>query len=446
MNFIMKRTLIISLLFSAFLWADNMQAQQVLTLERAIEKTLENNYGIRLAEMNVEIARNNNDWGVAGRYPRLDLNVNVSGFKSGNPGSFVPQRLNGGLSPNLSWTVFDGFRVIANKARLEKLEELSMGNAALIVENNLQAVVLAFYQALLAREQVKVLKEVLSGSRERLDYESYKKELGSTGTFEILQFRNAVITDSSNLILQRMALVNAKRNLNLLMGEEVTIDYSLSGDVNEDFRNFLWNDLLDKMLSSNQNLQNQYINNHILREEVRIAQAGLFPTVSLSAGTTYSLGRLQLRNRDPETAEVQPFVATNVSAFDYSAGLSISFNLFNGGATRRQIETARINERISEVQIEELELALKNDLLIVFDNYQTRRQLLALQTENVTNASTNLDMADERFQSGLINSLDFRTIQLQYLSAQLSRFQALRDLKESETELIRLTGGLVKEE
>ena len=445
MNLIMKRILFTCLLFAFIFGFGGIQAQQMLSLEKAIEKTLQNNYGIRLAEMNVEIARNNNDWGVAGRYPRVDLNLNVSGFKSGNPGSFVPQRLNGGLSPNISWTVFDGFRVIANKARLEQLEELSVGNAALVVENNLQAVVLAFYQALLAREQVKVLEEVLDGSRERLDYESYKKDLGSTGTFEILQFRNAVITDSSNLILQRMALVNAKRNLNLLMGEEVTIPYTLSGNVNENFSDFAWQDLLDKMKSSNQNLQNQYINNHILREEVRIAKAGLFPTVSLSAGTTYSLGILQLRNRDPETAEAQPFVSTNVSAFDYSAGLSISFNLFNGGITRRQIETARINERIGDLQTEELELALTNDLLIVFDNYQIRRQLLALQTENVSNARTNLDMAGERFQSGLINSLDFRTIQLQYLSAQLSRFQALRDLKDSETELIRLTGGLVKE-
>ena len=76
---------------------------------------------------------------------------------------------------------------------------------------------------------------------------------------------------------------------------------------------------------------------------------------------------------------------------------------------------------------------------------ETLPPLLLLQTENVENAQLNLDLANDRFKSGLINSFDYRQVQAQYLNAQLERLRALRNLNASQAELVRLTGGLVRE-
>ncbi|MEM7369355.1 MAG: TolC family protein [Bacteroidota bacterium] len=414
-------------------------------MSEAVEKGLQNNYAIRLADINTQIARNNNSWGNAGRWPRLDLNVNGSAARSGNPASFVPGRESTSAGLNFNWTLFDGFAIQANKARFELLQEQSEGNAAVVIETNVQAIMLGYYNVLLATSQLNILQEVLNNSRERLNYEAFRKELGSTGTFDILQFKNAYLVDSTNLIAQELILNNAQRTLSLVMGEEVNAIFTLTDTLPVTYPAYVYEDLVQAMSSNNQNLKNQFVNQQIRLQESRIAQAGRYPVVGINAGSTYALGRVLRRNFDPATVEIMPTIAQNFNAFDYNAGFTLSFNLYNGKNLKRQIQQAHLNELLTEVQGKELEQSLANELRLHFDNYQARIRIFQLQTYNVANANLNLELASERFQSGLINSFDYRTIQLQYRNAQLSKLQALRNLKESETELIRLTGGFIQQ-
>ena len=416
-----------------------------LSLVQAIALGLENNYDIRIAYIDQAIAGNNNTWGAAGRLPSIDFSLPGAWSRSQNPGSFLAGRANLNASLNLNWVLFDGFGIQANKARFDLLEQQSAGNAAIIIETNIQAIMLAYNNILVAEAQLQVLDEVLDNSRRRLEYENYRKELGAGSTFELLQFQTAVLTDSTNLVSQFLNVRNARRNLNLLMGVAVDADYILTDRLQEQFDAFDRDELERQMLSDNHNLQNQYLTQRIRTEERRIARAPLYPTVSVSAGTNYTYGNVLLRNRDPDTVEEMPTITNQVSAFDYSAGFSINFNLYNGGNTQRLIQNAVLNEEIAHLQQEDLQRALRSELYVHFDNYRARRQLLSLQNETVAVSQTNLELAEERFQTGLINSFDYRNIQLQYLSANMARLTALRDLKETETELIRLIGGLVKE-
>ncbi|MEO0469130.1 MAG: TolC family protein [Bacteroidota bacterium] len=415
-----------------------------LTLLEAVSRGLDNNYQIRIAERDKAIAKQNNQWGNVGRYPSLRFNVPASFFRTQNPGSFLAGRenLNGTLV--LDWQLFDGFAMQANKERFALLERQSAGNAAVIIENNVQAIILGYQEVLLAEAQREVLKEVLDNSRERLDYEEYRKRLGTGGTFEILQFRNAVLSDSINLVSQYLTLRNARRTLNLLMGEAPDTDFSLTDSLQTFFPVYDLVEMDRRMMEENNSLQNQYLTQRIRSQESRIAKAGLYPTLSFTGNTNYSTGNVILRNRDPDTVEEMPTITSPVNAFDYSLGLTLSFNIYNGGAVRRQMDIARLNEEIASLQKDDLLLALRSELQTHFDNYRARRQILGLQNENLNVAKLNLELSAERFQSGLINSLDYRTIQLQYLNVQFARLGALRDLKSAETELLRITGGLVK--
>lgn len=412
-------------------WA---RAQNPLSLEEAVKSALENNFGIQIVRMQEQLTANNNHWGTAGRYPTVNFNVNGNGSYTDNPASFAPIRLTGSLGPSLNWVLFDGYRVRATKGRLDLLEEQAGGNANLVIENTLQAVILAYYQILLAKEQSAVLAEVLKNSKDRLAYEAYRRDLGTGSSFELLQFQTAVTTDSANWLTQQLNLRNLRKNLNLLMGEKVEMEFELTEGLQEVFPSFSLADLQEKMLDDNTSVKNQFVQNQIFRKEVEIAQASLYPRLSLNGGANYILGSIT-------RADGQRL---SVGAFEYSAGLSLSFTLYNGGNVKRQIENARIQERIGDLQLRDLQQSLVRDLSVMYNDYSLRRDLLKLQEESVTYAEDNLSQAAERFQNGLINSFDYRNIQLQYLNAQFGRLQALRQLKESETELIRLTGGLVR--
>lgn len=421
-----------------------LSAQTSLSLSEAIIKGLENNYAIKIAAQDQRIAANNNTWGAAGRWPSINFNVPVSFNRSNNLGSFLAGRENLQAGLNLSWVLFDGFAVQANKASLAKLEEISVGNAAVVVENNIQAIILGYNNVLVAQAQLEVLQEVLDNSLERLEYENYRRELGTGSTFELFQFKNSVLVDSTNVITQQLNLRNARRNLNLVMGLEPDAQFTYTDSLQIDFQDFEIDDLRQKMASNNNNLKNQMLVQHLREQEFRVAKSNLYPRLALSMGGNYTTGNVILRNRDPDAAE-QTFTRPIDGALDFTASLTLSFNLFNGGNTRRIIQNARINQEIAALQQTEIEQVLSIELLSHYDNYLARRSLFALQTAGATNAQLNLEMGAERFENGLINSFDYRTIQLQYLTAQLSRLSALRNLKESETEIVRLIGGLVRE-
>jgi len=434
------------LLSSLSLTGTSLLAQSPLSLDEALARGLENNFGIRVADEQIDVAGLQNTWGLAGRWPTLDFNGSGSFFRTGNPAAFSPGRQNISGSLNLNWVLFDGFRVQATKTQLDLLEAQSGGNAAIVVENTLQAIILGYYNVLVAEAQAEVLDEVLRTSKDRLAYQRFRQDLGAAGSFEVLQFRTAVITDSVNLINQQLNVRNAYRTLNLLMGEDEDAPFYLTDSLPVAFPAYDWDILSDRLVSDNRSLRNQYLNIELRRQDSRLARAAYYPTFAISTGGTYTLGSALLRNNDPATQAETPVITRSFGAFDYTAGFSLTFNLFDGGNRSQRVQIAEANEHIAQLQREELELSLRQELRTQWDNYAVRRDLLALQTENVGYTRTQLEVAGERFRSGLISSLDYRDIQVQHLTTELSRLQALWSLKEAETELIRLTGGLVRQE
>ncbi|HQW47655.1 MAG TPA: TolC family protein, partial [Chitinophagaceae bacterium] len=108
------------------------QANDVLTYEEAVALTLKNNYDILIAKNDAEIAIVENNLGYAGFLPKLDINSGGSlannrtkqEFSSGagvNKSGVVSKNINAGAI--LSYTLFDGFKMFATKARLALLEE-----------------------------------------------------------------------------------------------------------------------------------------------------------------------------------------------------------------------------------------------------------------------------------------------------------------------------------
>jgi outer membrane protein TolC len=107
------------------------------------------------------------------------------------------------------------------------------------------------------------------------------------------------------------------------------------------------------------------------------------------------------------------------------------------------MEIARINEDIARVEIEEMEHALTNELFNLFDFYGVRLELLKVADENLAAAELNMSISEDKYKSGVINSFNYRDIQLIYLNASIRRLQAVYNLISSRTQLTRITGGFL---
>jgi len=418
--------------------------QNPLTLQDAILIGLKNNFDISISKEEYNIAKLNNKQGTAGRWPSIDIGVNSLNRYDNTPSldtssmDFVRgDQYTNSLTPyvELRWLLFDGLSVNMNKKKLDLLEQFSSGYSTIVIENTIQAILLGYYFALLEIERLKVLLEVKELSGDRYFYEMMRKDLGTAVTFEVLQAKNSFYSDSTNYLLQELNVKNAFLRLNLLLGQPPSTQYMLVDSFQVDIQYYDLQDMMDKMMLNNTNLKNQYINQEILRKDISITKSNLWPSLSMRAGADLSQGWYDWEKHE-----------ANTYTYDYYANFTLSFNLFNGGNTRRAIKTAQINEKIGTLEINQMEQTLENLLVNQFDLYGIRHQLLEVADVNLESAKLNLEIATDKYRNGTINSFNFRDVQLIFLNASSRKLNAIYDLLDSQTELLRLTGGIISNE
>jgi outer membrane protein TolC len=418
-----------------------ISGQAPLTLDDAILLGLKNNFDIRIAKEDYNIAELNNKQGTVGRWPSIEIGVNSLNRYGNNP-VFNPNSMGFGmidqevstLTPyvELRWLLFDGLSVTMNKQKLDLLEQFSYGFSTIVIENTIQSIILGYYFALLENERLRVLKEVKDLSGDRYDYEMLRKDIGTSVTFDVLQAKNNFYSDSTNYLLQELNVMNAFLRLNLLLGEPPSSKFVLVDSFMVDYEYYDLDDMMDRMLSSNRNLKNQYVNQEILKKDISIAKADVWPTLSMAAGADYSQTWFDFEKHQP-----------NTYLYNYYANFTLSFNLFNGGNTQRAIKSARISERIGKLEIAQLTQTLENLLVNQYELYGIRMQLLEVADVNLESAKLNLEIATDKYRNGTINSFNFRDVQLIFLNASSRKLNAIYDLIDSQTELLRLTGGII---
>jgi outer membrane protein TolC len=303
-------------------------AQDNLSLTDAIQIGLKNNFQIRIAGKNIEIADRNNNWMEAGLLPTIYLNGShgLNWNESDDPVSFV-QGVSESSSTTygiaLDWVLFNGFRVKITKNKLKQLEERSEGNAAVAVENTMQLIILAYNNALLQKEKLSALGKVKEVSFDRFKYISVRKEMGSASTFDLLQSKNALLTDSTIYLMQELAYKNAHRNLNMLMAINVEKKYNLIEKFVSTETLFNIEGLKSKMLSNNQTLKNQYINQEIIKRDKGLAMANLFPTIYFATGYSSTISGFEGNG-----FAGQKISSNGNNSLNYYATLSLNFTLF----------------------------------------------------------------------------------------------------------------------
>ena len=407
-----------------------LTAQENLSLSSALERALENNYGLIISRADRDIASINNNPGNAGRYPTVgfDASENSSYDLRGETWS---NRFNAGVG--LNWVLFDGFRVTITKGKLEDLENLSEGRLGVMIESTIEDVILSYYNVLLQQEELKVLRSVMELSEDRYNYEEERKALGGSITYDVLQAKNTWLTDKANFMSQEVALRNAVRSLNFMIGEQPVVTWNFTEAFEADTSEYRMADLLEKMTSSNQSLKNQYTSLLLAEKETSLKRANYSPTLSLGAG-------VDLNESWTATGTGSTFITGSLSPY---SNLRLSYDIYSAGVRRRSVEVARINEEVARIQIREMKHALTNELFNLMDYYQVRTELLKVAEENLAAAELNLSISEEKYRSGVINSFNYRDIQLIYLYAALGQLQSVYNLVNTSTQLTRITGGFL---
>ncbi|MBV6645842.1 MAG: TolC family protein [Cyclobacteriaceae bacterium] len=440
--------------FIVLLFANVSVAQQQLSLNEAISLGLERHYDIRIEGRNVEIAKLNNNWGAL--FPSLTGTIQGSRTTFDNrealsPFAILAKTNTSQIQPgvNVNWNLLSIANITIGKRQLEQMQAESQGNADIVVANSIQAIILGYYGAVLQKRRLDEFQKQLSLSRDKYELLVIKAEMGSAVTSDLLLEEGNFLTDSANYINQLLTYNNAASNLNFLIGEpNPDREYLLTDDLVFEYEELTFQDLSNLVETQNLDLQKQYLTQSILGSTTKLRKLDRYPTLTLGGNYTWTRNRQDISDwpLDFRTGEDGSITnAGNNENFNYGLNFTISFNLFDGGRVNRAIKEALIREDIGNIQTDKLKASLYRDLVQALDQYRIRKQLYDINDRRFQASEQNLNISEEKFKNGTINSFDYRTVQNNNLSAATVRLQSIFDLIDSQVTLMRLTGGLMQE-
>ena len=433
----------IKILMTTSLWIGmnvGMHAQVILSSEEAVTTAIENNYGIKLADNNTQLALNNTSKYNTGQLPTVSLdggynyrldNTSVN-FQDGRNSelTFAPsQAVN--VSVNANYILFDGFMRKYNIQQLKEQYALSLIELEATMENIAAQTLTQYYQIASLSENLKIINASIDISKKRLERTQQYFEYGQGSQLAVLNARVDLNNDSLSYINTEIQLKNAKRLLNNLMVSNGTTDYDIVYET-EFISAWSRDNLKADMLKENLEIIQIDKSIEIGNLSIDLANARKLPTI----GTNVSYGYSYNKNNSAS------FLASQNSN-GMNAGLTLSWNIFDGGTTRHAEAQARIaNEGLAlqkEQLIKELEYTFDN----AWANYENRLFVYQTQLSNVEINRNNFLRSEEQFNIGQINSLDYRQAQLNLLNAETELNTARFDVKISEVELLLLSGRIL---
>jgi outer membrane protein TolC len=414
--------------------------QKILTPGEAVSIALDNNYGIKLANKNLEVAKNNASVLNSGFLPTVTGNAGAgysidnteADFSNGNVtilNGAESSRYN--ASVNLNYVLFDGLGRSYNYKQFKEQYQLSELQVRETIENTIFQLFTIYYNVAQITENTSALEQTLGISNDRLKRAEYQFNYGQSTKLGVLNAEVDINNDSINLINSKQNLKNAKRDLNVVFGNAVTMDFDVDTNISFDA---LYNkeELFEKAKTRNTALLQIDKNIAISNYGLKSGKSTYLPTVGLTGSYGWN------KNNNNAAAFLAVSINTGVSA-----GLNLSWNLFDGGSTITRVKNAQINLDNQLLQKELLLVNLERDFNNAWDNYQNKFNIYKIREDNIVTSKNNFDRTEEKFKLGQVNSLEFRQAQLNLRNAELTRNEAKYQAKLAELELLQLSGELL---
>ena len=415
-------------------------AQELLDKREAVKIALENNFDIRTADNNVMVARNNANIKNSNYLPAVSVggsaNFSVADAENTLHDGSVnttkgvkTTRYNANVG--LNYTLFDGFGRENVYRSLKESYNISELQARQVIEFALVDIFSVYYEIARLTENELSQQQTLDISRERHLRAKYSFDYGQNTQLDVLNAEVDYNSDSITYLTIVQQLENEKRNLNLLMGRDVEIKFEIDTAITY-AENIEFIEIKEKAEINNVNI---LLNQGGLRNAeyfIKSTNAGSVPKLGLTASYAGSFNDLGVTSPFDRQILIGP-----------TLGATLSWNIFDGGATNVRKQNSKISLENQEIALEQVQLNLSRNVSNAWNIYKTALFVLQAEATNLRTNHRNFDRTIEQYALGQITSIVFRQAQLNLLNAQLNYNQAKYSAKIAELALFQLSGDLL---
>lgn len=418
-------------------------ASTPITLEQVREASRQQLDAVK-AELDVQSAGSDRKTARSSIFPQVRLSLGASVIHAGPQAYVLPDgtvsdqvspvvtRGSFSLGLSVSQLIYDGGRWWNQIAQAGAKEDAAKGQ---LEEQRLSSELEAtrrFYNLLNAQVQLKTLEATVTRSREQVERAKGLYDAGRATRSSWLDAQTNLGNDQISVLRQRQNIVSLRTQLLQWIGRA---DEDVEAVTPEGLDLATPPPAFDAALATAKKGRPLF---HSLDETLRatelaidIARADYWPTLSASAGY----------NRGSPNAGLF-FDPTRQNSLN--AGLSLSWNLFNGFAHEANVERARVTLTRTQRDQAQTMLDLEAELKRTIATLDTELEVLKLAEANYELAKQQEQLETERFAAGASTSLDVRNAEIKLTQAELIVAQGRANVAVARAALRRVVGGNVE--
>lgn len=406
-------------------------------LQQHIKKGLQNNFDIRVAIQNINIAQSGLRQAKSGYFPTVNLGADWTHqelSKNSQLGALFSNQTGGGrvnvdqyqLTANLGWEadIWGRIRSTKRAANASYLQTVAANQA--VTTQVITDIASAYYQLMSLDAQLKLAEETLNNRNESIEIIKALKEAGNVNEVGVKQTEAQMY--STELIIEDLKnnIVLLENFMSILLGEaphaieRSTFDSQmLNPEIRLGFSASLLRNRPD-VVAAEYNFINTF-------ELTNVARSNFYPTLRITA-----TGGLQ-------SIDLKEWFSANSLFANIVTGLTQP--LFNQRQIRSRHEIAKAQQEQAYVQFEQSLVNASrevSDALAQYNNETTKLSIREKQVEALTAAA---GFSDELLEYGMVNYLEVLTAKDSALNSQLNLIDNRYRQYEAIITLYRALGG-----
>ncbi len=335
-------------------------------------------------------------------------------------------------------SIYEGGR-LRSALRVAKLtKEQAFLEYQTVVANTLLDVRTAYYDVLLAQQQIVVRDASVKLLEEQLDKTQKQFDAGAVPRFDVLRGEVEIANARPRLIRAKNTYRTAKNNLATLLGYDIPTnvwdDIPLTLTTRLEVEPFAIDLPRAVALARTRRPELGALRAQVDLQQERIitARSGYKPSLGVFAG----YGARNSEFRDDFYQDVAGPVA----------GVTMSWDIFDGRATQGRITEARAKESKAVFNLEENTRRIEQQVRVAYSSFVEAQEVLESQKKVVERADEAIRLASSRYEAGSGTQLDVLNAQTSLTEARTTQIEAARDYLVARARVERATGLDVEQE
>lgn len=399
------------------------QNSAILKSERDLEAT----HGIVVQTRSIALPR----LGVGGSY-EFNNGIEQIALAPALPTFDFQQENNWRIGIRLEQSIYEGGRMRSAFRSARHLQGKALAEHRAVINETLFEVRSAYYDTLLAAEQIKVNEKSVALLQKELEDTRRRYEAGTVPRFNVLRAEVQVANAKPELSRARNAWRISKNNLANLLGFDLptnvweNIPLRLTGKLTREPFEINLPDALNQALQNRPELAALDAAKDLATEEIVKARSGYLPSLQVFGG--YS-------GRSSSFKDDLGFVVDG-----WLAGAELNWNLFDGRLTQGRVQEAKANVGKVQVELEDVGRQVELDVRTSYSGFIEAREVLDSTEKVVEQAEEALRLATARYDAGTGTQLDVLAAETSLTEARTTQNVALRDYSVALARLERAIG------